>query len=330
MAIKSFADTSAVSLAYAFSDAAKDSELSASLEMTYIPFTTEGFSMGKDAQESTAITSNRRSKGSKNTKGNAEGAATIEFGAAEFCKDFLAAALMSDWDNDVITDGETKKYMFVEKVTRPSVGESEKQYLEKYFGTLVNDASLNMSDGEVITLEMNTMSAFADYDEATQGSDGLGGSSADAKNSPADYEIADSSNNLKTVEIKSGNSTLETTFSDLTLSINNNARTQGGVGHVFAAGMAVGKVEVQLTGTAYYYDQSVLKAHMDNDNLSASFNIEVEEGTFEVNIPNMTAESPDANAQGENQDYTQDITLTAHEGEYDGKKCCIHVKFVEA
>ena len=70
MAIKSFADTSAVSLAYGFTDAANTAEVDLQ-ELKYIPFTTEGFTMAKEAQVSQAITASRRSKGSKNTKGSA-------------------------------------------------------------------------------------------------------------------------------------------------------------------------------------------------------------------------------------------------------------------
>ena len=44
MAIKSFADTSAVSLAYAFSDAATTTEV-VDIDFQLVPFTTEGFTL---------------------------------------------------------------------------------------------------------------------------------------------------------------------------------------------------------------------------------------------------------------------------------------------
>ena len=64
MPIKSFADTSSVSLAYALSDDANATE-AALASMNYVPFTTEGFAMAKEAKTSTAITDNRRTSGSK-------------------------------------------------------------------------------------------------------------------------------------------------------------------------------------------------------------------------------------------------------------------------
>ena len=88
MAIKSYADTSAVSLAYAFSTASEASEFVAA-SMNLIPFTTEGFTMAKEAKSSQAISGSRRVTGSKNTKGTASGAATVEFGATPFCMDLL-------------------------------------------------------------------------------------------------------------------------------------------------------------------------------------------------------------------------------------------------
>ena len=98
MAIKSFADTSAVSLAYAFTDAATATEVVAT-DFQLVPFTTEGFTLSKEAKTSQAISGSRRTRGSKNTKGTASGALTVEFGAVKFCLDMIQAALQSTWAN---------------------------------------------------------------------------------------------------------------------------------------------------------------------------------------------------------------------------------------
>jgi hypothetical protein len=93
---------------------------------------------------------------------------------------------------------------------------------------------------------------------------------------------------------------------------------------VFAAGAAMGKVAVELSGTIYYYDQTVLKAHMENEVLSASFSIETAEGKLDFFLPALTAQSPGGNAQGENQDYTNTITFTGQEGLLDdGTTKCV-------
>lgn len=334
MAIKSFADTSAVSLAYAFSDAADAAEV-LSTELNLIPYTTEGFTMAKEAKTSQAISGSRRSKGSKNTKGTASGAFTIEFGATPFCMDMLQALLMNTWEQDgvsqVITDSDLKQFMVVEKTIRPNVGEFEKQSHERYYGTLINDATLELGDGELITLAASTMSANADYTEELQGADGAGGSLVPVKVVPVDYEIADASNNLKNIVITDdlGNP-LEMTFSTASLQIENNVREQAGIGHVFAAGMGMGKVGVNMSGEVYYFDQTVLDAHMRNQRIKGEMVLETREGKFEIYLPNMMAQSPSSNAGGENQDYTTSITLTAEEGEHEGKTCCIFIRFTPA
>ena len=332
MTIKSFADTSAVSLAYAFSTAA-DSTDTPPTTLKYLPFTSEGFKLSKEAKSSTAIGSNRRNLGSKNTKGTAEGAATIEFGGAQFCRDMLQAAMLIAWtpgavpgtDPDVLTDGALKQYMVWERCIRPNVGATEKQSLERYYGALVNEATLTMNDGDIVTLATNLVAVNGDYAEAVQGSGGLGGSIATTKSAPASYELADASNNLKSLKLFDALGVeLPVVFSQATLKVTNNVRTQGAVGHVFAAGAAMGKVAVELSGTIYYYDQTVLKAHMENEVLSASFSIETAEGKLDFFLPALTAQSPGGNAQGENQDYTNTITFTGQEGLLvDGTTKCV-------
>lgn len=333
MTIRSFADTSAVSLAYAFSTASQQSEF-VSGSMKYLPFTTEGFKMSKDAKSSTAIGSNRRNLGSKNTKGTAEGAATIEFGGAQFCLDMLQAAMMNTWtpgssdDPDVLIDGALKQYMVWERVIRPNVGATEKQSLERYYGALVNEATLTMNDGDIITLATSLVSVNADYSEAVQGANGLGGSIASSKTAPASYELADASNNLKSVKLLDADGAeLPVVFSQATLKVTNNVRTQGAVGHVFAAGAAMGKVAVELSGTIYYYDQTVLKAHMENEVMSASFDIETAEGKLSFFLPALTAQSPSGNAQAENQDYTSSITFTGQQGTHGSDSCVLAIEF---
>lgn len=331
MPIKSFADTSAVSLSYALTDAAEKSEVSEP-SLNLVPYTTEGFTMSKEAKSSQAISGDRRIKGSKNTKGTAAGAMTLEFGATPFCLDMLQAALMNTWTEETlfktIHDGELKQYFLIEKTIRPEVGAAKKQSHERYYGNLVNDTTIELGDGELITMAVNTMAAFADYEEAVQGADGFGGSVTSAKVAPDPYEIADSSNNLqKLILTDSGGTPLEMTFSTASLAIENNVREQPGIGHVFTAGMGMGKVGVSLSGDVYYYDQTVLDMHMRNQRMKGSMEIETADGKFEFFFPNMMVQSPTSNAGGENQDYTTSLTLTAEEGEHEGTKCCIFIKY---
>lgn len=335
MPIKSFADTSAVSLAYAFSDAADASELT-DTNFQLVPFTTEGFTMSKEAKSSQAISGSRRTRGSKNTKGTAAGALTVEFGAVDFCLDMLQAAMMNTWTDlgtgvKTIYDSDLTQFLAFEKTIRPSVGQAEKQSHEKFFGTLVNDITLEFGDGELVTMAVNTMSSFADYNEALQGVDGLGGSMATVKTVPSDYEIADSSNNLDSLVLLDENDVpLEMTFSTASLQIENNVREQPGLGHVFAAGMGMGKVAASLSGDVYYYDQTVLDTHMNNRRMKGRAVVETREGKFEFFFPNMVAQSPTSNAGGENQDYTTSLTLSAEEGIHEGVTCTMFIEYTPA
>lgn len=323
--VRSFNDTSSVSLAYAISDNAAREDFTPKAPMSIVPFTTESFSMQKEAQQSTAITGNRRSRGSKNTRGSANGGVTVEFGSTPFCLDMLALSMLNVWTDveagnpaagQFITDGEIKRYAVWEKTIRQGTQATDRLDHEVYYGNIVNEATMEFGDAELITLALTTIGAYADYTNALAGADNLGGSLASAKVPFEDYEIADSSNNLANIEIRDADGALmEVTFSDASLAISNNAREQTGLSHEFAAGIGIGKVGVTFSGTIYYFNQAALDAHMKNKRMSVKFNISTEQGTFVFHLPNLMAQSPTSNAEGENADYTTAITLVAEEGE---------------
>lgn len=323
--VRSFNDTSSVSLAIAIDDHIARADFAGGKPFKLIPFTTEGYTMQKEAQSSTAIRGDRRTSGSKNTKGSAAGGFTVEFGSTDWILDILSLMLLNNWkdidDTDplqgqYITDGEVKKYMAVEKTIRQGQAATDRLDHECYYGTIVNEATMEFGDGELITLAVTTISAFADYTNALAGATGLGGSLASAKAVPANYEIADSSNNLQNIELyDEDDNLLELTFSDASLQLQNNAREQSGLSHEFAAGIGIGKVTANLSGTIYYFDQTVLDTHMRNKRIRGVLTISTNEGTFKITFPNLMAQTPTSNAEGENQDFTTAITLTAEAGE---------------
>lgn len=341
--VKSFNDTSAVSLAYAIGNGADATEFQGET-FNLIPYTTEGFQMSKEPKMSTAIGGDRRPNNSKNTKGTASGSFGYEFGATPMALDFLSLALMNNWSpvddldatkGTLITDGEEKLFFCVEKTNRSGPASTDLQFHERYYGTAVNEATMEFGDGELVTLTLNTMSVFADLAEAPRGVDGLGGSLAASKVVPTDYEIADSSNNLKTVVLRDDQgAVMEVVFSDLSLQIQNNVREQPGLGKEFAAGMGFGKVAVTLSGEIYYYDQTLLKAHMANRRLSAEMQVETAEGTLTFMFPNLMVQTPTSNSEGENQDYKTSLTLSAERGsvtvEGATRDCVIAVRYVAA
>lgn len=343
MPVKSFNDTSAVSLAYALGNGDTAAEF-AGETFTLLPFTTEGFQMNKEAKSSTAVKGNRRTSGSKNTKGTASGAATFEFGSAPYILDMLTLLMMNEWAQvdagdptlgTYIFDSDVKNFMAVEKTVKSGPAETDMLYHERYYGVVANDSTLEFSDGELVTLAMNYMAMNADYDKAAAGADGLGGSIATAKLVPADYEIADSSNNLQNVILRDDQGAeLEVVFTGLSLQVQNNAREQTGLGRQFAAGVGIGKVAATLSGDIYFADQTMLESHMNNKRMSAEFTVATEEGTFTFTFPNLMVQSPTNQAEGENQDYTTSLTLSAEEGEVtigaNTFKCVVAIKYVAA
>lgn len=332
MTILSFADTSAVSLAYALSDSSTAVEFgTVPTAMKLIPFTTESFKMSKESKTSSAISSGRRITGVKNTSGTVAGGATVEFGYNPFVKDMLQAAMMNTWSTNTLLDGAAKQYLAWEKITRTDTGATLNQDVEQYFGMLVDEATLTMNAGDICTLELAFVGANGEYISAVQGADGLGGSMASARDAFTAYELADASNNLDNVTIKdSTNAVIPLVFSQCSLKISNNAAAQTAVGHVFPAGMRTGQVGVEFSGTVFYSDQKALAAHMKNEILSVAFSIATKEGTYDFSIPAAIAQAPGGNAQGQNQDYTQTITLTGIEGTVGANKCVLSIAATDA
>ena len=339
--VRSFNDSSAVSLAYALGNGNAAADFSGQT-FNYIPYTGEKFQMAKTPKMSTAITSDRRPSRSKNTKGSASGGVTMEFGGPQFILDMLSMTLLEDWKNvddlDLtkgvfLLDGELKKYMCVEKTVRDGPLDTDTLYHERYYATAVSSGEIKFADGDIITLDVSTMSVGADYSEAAAGVGGLGGSIAGSKVTPLSYEPADSSNNLTSIVLKNAQGTpMEVEFSDLSISIQNNVREQSALGRQFAAGVGFGKISVTLSGEIYFFDQSVLAAHMENERLSAEFTIDTEEGVFHFVLPSLSAQTPTNNSEGENQDYKTKLTLQGERGtatiDATPYECCMAVTFI--
>lgn len=319
--IRSFADTSAVSLAYALDNAANSTELTAT-EFNYIPFTQEGFQLSKDSQMSTAISGDRRPSGSKNTKGSAAGSATVEFGFNPFVNDFLQVAMMNEWKTttgttpvEYLADGEDRFYMVVEKRIRNDIQGVRKNFFERYYGNLINETTIEIGTSSMITMNLNTMAIFGDTTSADADLDEDAGGLATTYAKPADYEIADASNNISKAVIKNEvGDELEVVFSDLSISLSNNLREQDAIGKEFTAGMGAGKVNASVSGTIYYYDDTVLTTHLTNGKVEAEITVDTAEGQYVFIMPNAKPEAPNANAGGENQDYTQSLTLNGERG----------------
>lgn len=322
MPVKQFNDTSIVSVGYAIDNAANEGELSAT-EMTYVPYTTEGFSISKETKQSGAIVNDRRPNGSKNTNGSASGSFTTEFGYAPFVLDMLQVALMSTWTEDTtaadgsryITDGEDLQFFVAEKRERVSPGGVRRNVHQRFFGNLVNEATIEIGNGELVTFQVSTNAAFGDVDEADASTNEDAGGLVTSYKIPASYEIADSSNNIDKIVLKddAGNP-LDVTWTDMTLTISNNVREQPGLGNEFAAGMAIGRVGVSVSGNIYYMDSTILNTHLNNGTASLEITISTSEGTFTIVIPKLKAESPEANSQSPNEDYSQSVSLTAERG----------------
>lgn len=321
--VKTFADTSSVTLAYGITDAA-DANTVALAKLNYIPYTQEGFTLSKESAESAAIRQNRRSKGRKNTRGTTSGSAGLEFGVTPFIEDMLALSAMSEWKDvteadaptgaKFLIDGSTPRFFLVEKRIKAVRSGAKHNDFRRFYGNLVNEASIEVSE-DLVGFTVNTMAAFADIFTAEAEASEDAGGLASTYEAPEDYEIADASNNVKNAVIRdSDGNPLELTFGDFTISISNNVREQRGVGNEFAAGMGMGKVAVSVSGTAYYFDNTLLETHLTNKFVSFECDIVTSEGTYKFKVPYGKVGPTEDSAGGENQDFTSTLQIDGEEG----------------
>lgn len=319
MPVRQFTDTSAVAVAYVRDNAATLEEFKANgdHEMRFVPYTAENHTVGLDSTKSTAITSSRRSNGSKNTRGSASAGWTSEMGFTQFIRDMLEMSFMDDFKKvadgvEILLDGEKNQFF----VSEERITNNGARNFRLFLGQLVNEMTLTFGDSNMGTLQIASVAANFDHwmnkettTDATKG--GVGSKYLE----PDAYEQADAANNIKNLYMaKQDGTEVEMTFSQITATLTNNVRTQNAVGHIFAAGLAKGQADVGFSGTAYYEDDTLLGMHMNNEKLRLALPIETKEGVIVLFAPRLSLSSPGGNSGGQNQDFTSSITLTAETG----------------
>ena len=321
MPVRQFTDTSAVAISYTranVKDRAEFDALSAAQrEMRYVPYTAENHTVGLDSTKSAAITSSRRSNGSKNTRGTASAGWTSEVGFTQFIRDMLEMSFMDDFKTigdgvELLIDGSKNQFM----VSEERITNNDARNFRLFLGQLVNEMTLTFGDSNMGTLQIATVAAnFDHWMNKEKSEDKAFGGAGSKYLEPDAYEQADSANNIKNLFIaKQDGTPVEMTFSQITATLGNNVRTQNAVGHIFAAGLAKGQSDVSFSGTAYYEDDTLLSMHMANEKLRLAMPIETKEGTIVLFAPSLSMSSPGGNSGGQNQDFTASITLTAETG----------------
>lgn len=216
--------------------------------------------------------------------------------------------------NKYLIDGTTLKPWIVEKYELSSNSDGYSHYIGQYFGTCINEMTLDFADGDFVKASVTTLSTSYDYykPNAPTSSDRQNSDIASDYRDATQDSLLDTTNSIKSIVLKDANGdVIPAVFSTASLKISNNLREQAALGSQFMAGVGVGKVNATLTGEIYFYDNTLLEKHLANEKVSAVIELNDSNEAVVITLPRLAISAPSNNAQGENQDYKTSLTFTA-------------------
>lgn len=216
-----------------------------------------------------------------------------------------------------IIDGTTLKPLLFEKYEKNTVNGVTYHEFNQFFGTCINELSLEFADGDFVKASVTTMST--DFNLSRNSSNASGdnftGSLASAYVVEPVVDLLDTTDSVKQIVLKDENGeVIPAVFSTASLKLTNNLREQAALGYEYMAGVGAGKVNVTLSGDIYFYNNDIFKKHLDNGRVSAHITLTGESETLEITLPKLAISAPSNNAQGENQDYKTSVTFNAEAG----------------
>lgn len=216
--------------------------------------------------------------------------------------------------NKYLIDGTTLKPWIVEKYELSGNSDGYSHYIGQYFGTCINEMTLDFADGDFVKASVTTLSTSYDYykPNAPTSSDRQNSDIASDYRDATQDSLLDTTNSIKSIVLKDANGdVIPAVFSTASLKISNNLREQAALGSQFMAGVGVGKVNATLTGEIYFYDNTLLEKHLANEKVSAVIELNDSNEAVVITLPRLAISAPSNNAQGENQDYKTSLTFTA-------------------
>ena len=154
--------------------------------------------------------------------------------------DILAAALRSDWDNDVLENGTTLRSLSLE------VAFLDINQFILFSGLRVGTLGLSVQAGQIVTGTVSFMG---------KGGAISGSSSAGAFTAAADVTPLNAVDNISLLE--EGGSTVLGDALAVELNLNNNPRGRPALGTIDPTGIGLGQFQVEGTLTAYFEDDSL-------------------------------------------------------------------------
>lgn len=162
----------------------------------------------------------------------------------------LAALMFSDWDDDVLINGITPKFLTIEETYE--LGATD--VFRRFTGCMINTMSLSIGARAAVTGSFGIMGRAEAVAEAII----VGATYADASETP----VSTASANVSALSI--GTVTPAPVVRSLTLEISNNLRTRPAVGAKFSHEFGAGRFDVTGTMECYFENKALYQACLDH------------------------------------------------------------------
>jgi hypothetical protein len=184
-----------------------------------------------------------------------------------------------------------------------------------FSGQKASSLSLSMTTGSIISGDIGFMGATPAASATSKDGDGYTASLTN--------ELMNSVSNVKGLSLHSiasnGTATLvtDTTFQELSVSIDNNLREQPGIGSLFSQGIGSGRIKVEASATLYFANREIYDEFLTNGTMQLRFQLTDSKDAYGNRygfvLPQLKIASYEAAATGADSDIMAPISFTGEE-----------------
>jgi hypothetical protein len=184
-----------------------------------------------------------------------------------------------------------------------------------FSGQKASSLSLSMTTGSIISGDIGFMGATPAASATSKDGDGYTASLTN--------ELMNSVSNVKGLSLHSiasnGTATLvtDTTFQELSVSIDNNLREQPGIGSLFSQGIGSGRIKVEASATMYFANREIYDQFLTNGTMQLRFQLTDSKDAYGNRygfvLPQLKIASYEAAATGADSDIMATISFTGEE-----------------
>jgi hypothetical protein len=181
-----------------------------------------------------------------------------------------------------------------------------------FSGQKASSLSLSMTTGSIISGDIGFMGATPAASATSKDGDGYTAASSN--------QLMNSVSNVRGLSLHSiasnGTATLitDTTFQELSLSIDNNMREQPGIGSLFSQGIGSGRFKVEASATMYFTNREVYDKFLSNGSMQLRFQVtdskDVYGNRYGFVLPELKITTYEAAATGADTDIMATIGFT--------------------